>query len=224
MLETRIATLEEKLRSATGDRPADSRPTSFGSARTSTSRTRPASRPSTRSSARPRPTPPRAKLSNESPVGKALLGRKRGDEVVIVHARSGERASSRSPRSTSRRHNRAWAARVSDASDGADELLAARRRKLEALRDAGVDPFPHEFDGCRADRGRPRGARRPRSRARRPRRAYRVAGRLAARRGQGKMAFLDLVDRSGRIQLQARDDVLGRGDAASACSASTSAT
>src|SRR6185437_7006808 len=39
--------------------------------------------------------------------------------------------------------------------------------------------------------------------------SHRVAGRLAARRGQGKMAFLDLVDRSGRIQLQARADVLG---------------
>jgi lysyl-tRNA synthetase, class II len=38
---------------------------------------------------------------------------------------------------------------------------------------------------------------------------YRVAGRLHARRGQGKMAFLDLDDRSGRIQLQARVDVLG---------------
>jgi lysyl-tRNA synthetase, class II len=36
-----------------------------------------------------------------------------------------------------------------------------------------------------------------------------VAGRLHARRGQGKMAFLDLDDRSGRIQLQARIDVLG---------------
>src|SRR5690606_17598066 len=40
--------------------------------------------------------------------------------------------------------------------------------------------------------------------------AVRVAGRLAARRGQGKAAFLDLVDRSGRIQLHARVDVLGR--------------
>ena len=38
---------------------------------------------------------------------------------------------------------------------------------------------------------------------------YRVAGRLHARRGQGKMAFLDLVDRSGRLQLQASADVLG---------------
>ena len=36
-----------------------------------------------------------------------------------------------------------------------------------------------------------------------------MAGRLAARRGQGKMAWLDLVDRSGRIQLQSRVDVLG---------------
>ncbi|HEV2060009.1 MAG TPA: lysine--tRNA ligase, partial [Solirubrobacteraceae bacterium] len=39
---------------------------------------------------------------------------------------------------------------------------------------------------------------------------HRVAGRLAARRGQGKMAFLDLVDRSGRLQLQARADILGQ--------------
>src|SRR5208282_612235 len=38
---------------------------------------------------------------------------------------------------------------------------------------------------------------------------YRVAGRLRARRGQGGMAFLDLEDRSGRIQLQAKRDLLG---------------
>jgi lysyl-tRNA synthetase class 2 len=37
-----------------------------------------------------------------------------------------------------------------------------------------------------------------------------VAGRLAARRGQGKAAFLDLVDRSGRLQLHARADILGQ--------------
>ena len=39
--------------------------------------------------------------------------------------------------------------------------------------------------------------------------AARVAGRLLARRGGGKASFLDLVDRSGRIQLQARRDLLG---------------
>jgi len=88
------------------------------------------------------------------------------------------------------------------------ELLAQRRRKLDALRADGVDPFPHEFTGAvpsaeiqAAHEDLPAGEDTDRR--------YRVAGRLAARRGQGKMAFLDLVDRSGRIQLQARADVLG---------------
>src|SRR5207253_880126 len=39
--------------------------------------------------------------------------------------------------------------------------------------------------------------------------AQRVAGRLTARRGHGGAAFLDLQDRSGKIQLHARQDVLG---------------
>jgi lysyl-tRNA synthetase class 2 len=39
--------------------------------------------------------------------------------------------------------------------------------------------------------------------------SHRVAGRIAARRGAGKNAFLDLVDRTGKIQLHARVDVLG---------------
>jgi lysyl-tRNA synthetase class 2 len=88
------------------------------------------------------------------------------------------------------------------------ELLAARRAKLERLRADGVEPFPHAFPGvvpvadvhaahAELPAGEDTDAR------------YRVAGRLHARRGQGKMAFLDLDDRSGRIQLQARADVLG---------------
>ncbi len=38
---------------------------------------------------------------------------------------------------------------------------------------------------------------------------YRLAGRVMARRGQGKLVFLDLEDRSGRLQLLAALDVLG---------------
>ena len=38
---------------------------------------------------------------------------------------------------------------------------------------------------------------------------HRVAGRIAARRGAGRTAFIDLVDRSGKLQLHARLDVLG---------------
>src|SRR5919198_1581764 len=38
---------------------------------------------------------------------------------------------------------------------------------------------------------------------------YRIAGRVLARRDMGKLMFLDLVDRSGRIQLLVRPDELG---------------
>ena len=88
------------------------------------------------------------------------------------------------------------------------ELLAARRRKLEALRAAGVDPFPHAFAGVIpiADVRDEFAALEPGAETDR---SARVAGRLAARRPAGKMAFLDLVDRSGRLQLQARVDDLG---------------
>ena len=88
------------------------------------------------------------------------------------------------------------------------DVFAARRRKLESLREAGIEPFPHEFDGVepiasvRAQHEALQAGEETGSR-------HRVAGRIAARRGQGRMAFLDLVDRTGRIQLQARVDELG---------------
>jgi lysyl-tRNA synthetase class 2 len=89
-----------------------------------------------------------------------------------------------------------------------DDVFAARRRKLESLRARGVDPYPHEFDGVEAISS-VREAHEALEAGEETAAAHRVAGRLAARRGQGKMAFLDLVDRSGRIQLQARVDELG---------------
>src|SRR6266511_5516723 len=92
--------------------------------------------------------------------------------------------------------------------DALPQVLAARRAKLERLREEGVEPFPHAYAGvvpiadvrdahAELEAGAETEAR------------YRVAGRIAARRGQGKAAFIDLVDRSGRIQLHARVDVLG---------------
>ena len=88
------------------------------------------------------------------------------------------------------------------------ELLATRRRKLEALREEGIDPFPHAYPGVRsiAEVKAPY-EELPDGEETEDR--VRIAGRLAARRGQGKAAFLDVVDRSGRMQLHARLDVLG---------------
>jgi lysyl-tRNA synthetase, class II len=87
-------------------------------------------------------------------------------------------------------------------------VLAERRAKLERLRDAGIEPFPHEYEG-RTDIAAVRAAHEDLSDGEETDSSYRVAGRIAARRGQGKAAFLDLVDGSGKLQIHARRDVLG---------------
>ena len=84
-----------------------------------------------------------------------------------------------------------------------------RRDKLNRLRDAGIDPFPHQFpdvagiaavredhDGIEAGEELPDAT-------------YRLAGRMTARRGMGGATFIDLQDRSGKIQLHAKRDDLG---------------
>jgi lysyl-tRNA synthetase class 2 len=92
---------------------------------------------------------------------------------------------------------------------GLDELIAERRAKSQRLRASDPGAFPHAFAGVepiasilpayeRLAPGEETDER------------HRVAGRIAARRGAGKAAFLDLIDRSGKIQLHARVDVLGR--------------
>lgn len=88
------------------------------------------------------------------------------------------------------------------------DLLAARRAKLARLREEGIDPFPHRFAGVEPIAA-VQGAHEGLQAGEETEQAHRVAGRLAARRGQGRAAFLDLVDRSGRLQLHARSDVLG---------------
>jgi lysyl-tRNA synthetase class 2 len=83
-----------------------------------------------------------------------------------------------------------------------------RREKLESLRAQGVDPFPHAYPGVVASEV-VREAHGDLEDGAETDAVYRVAGRLAARRGHGGQAFLDVVDRSGRIQIQAKRDVLG---------------
>jgi lysyl-tRNA synthetase class 2 len=83
-----------------------------------------------------------------------------------------------------------------------------RRAKLERLREQGIDPFPHEFDGV-TPIAEVHGAHDELEAGEETEAAYRVAGRMTARRGHGALAFVDLVDRSGKLQLQAKRDVLG---------------
>ena len=88
------------------------------------------------------------------------------------------------------------------------ELLADRRAKLERLRDAGIEPFPHGFPD-RSEIAAVREAHQALEPGEETDHRYRVAGRLIARRGHGKSAFLDLRDGTGQLQIQARVDELG---------------
>jgi len=88
------------------------------------------------------------------------------------------------------------------------DVLRDRREKLERLREAGIDPFPHSFDE-REEIGEVRAAHEGLAAGVETDSRHRVAGRIVARRGHGKAAFLDLRDGSGQIQLHATADKLG---------------
>ena len=93
---------------------------------------------------------------------------------------------------------------VSPETRTADGIDPIRRQKLDALRAAGRDPFAQERFAVThhaavivADFDQMDGQ------------TVFVAGRITASRVQGKVAFLDLTDASGRIQLYARRDEIG---------------
>jgi len=88
------------------------------------------------------------------------------------------------------------------------ELLLQRRRKVDALWEAGINPYPNDF--------------RPQHTSADLRAAYGdaevieenpttfvVAGRMLMRRSFGKAAFVQMQDRKGRVQLYLKKDVLG---------------
>ncbi|MCX6409005.1 MAG: lysine--tRNA ligase [Actinobacteria bacterium] len=87
-------------------------------------------------------------------------------------------------------------------------LIADRRQKADELRAAGINPFPARFTG----RGSIADARalgdglEPGGEATGQ---VTIAGRLVARRGQGKTVFADIEDRSGTVQAWATLDRLG---------------
>ncbi len=91
---------------------------------------------------------------------------------------------------------------------GLPELIAERRANAERLAESDPGAFPYAFPGVEpisgilADYEHLSAGEETDDR-------HRVAGRIAARRGAGKAAFIDLVDRTGKIQLHGRVDILG---------------
>jgi lysyl-tRNA synthetase class 2 len=91
---------------------------------------------------------------------------------------------------------------------GLEELLSARRAKAERLRAAGVEPYAARFDV--SDRAEDLEARYEGLEAGTDTSdVVSVAGRLVAKRDQGKVAFLVLRDGTGDLQLFIRSDAIG---------------
>ena len=97
--------------------------------------------------------------------------------------------------------------------DELNQVLRARREKLEALRARGIEPFAYSFDVShhtteaiaaleQAEKSGPLGDHGLGE-------AVRVAGRVVAWRSHGKSAFAHLEDARGRVQVYFKKDVLG---------------
>ena len=88
------------------------------------------------------------------------------------------------------------------------ELLLQRRRKLDALWEAGINPYPNDYkpEHTSADLFTVYGSRET---IEDDPQIFIVAGRIVARRSFGKAAFIQLQDRKGRMQLYVKKDAIG---------------
>jgi lysyl-tRNA synthetase class 2 len=90
------------------------------------------------------------------------------------------------------------------------DLVAARRRKLEELRDRGVNPFPNDFRPTdTAAAVQQRFGSLTREQLENCIDSVSLAGRIVGLRDFGRASFLHLQDRSGKIQAYVKRDVVG---------------
>lgn len=89
------------------------------------------------------------------------------------------------------------------------ELLQIRRDKLDALRDAGKDPFVITKYDVTAYSGDVKANFVDPAEGEESTMTVSMAGRIMSKRGMGKASFADLQDKQGRIQLYVRKDMVG---------------
>ena len=195
LLERRIAQLEERLRRATvvDERQIDTDTVGVGVAR-------------------PRQGPEVGRLE-EVPDRRLDRGQPGREQAL---QRVADRQGAGRPQARRRRHRRGAARPQAQAQDHQDrsriDSLArwasptrqsapsrscsrSGVRSWRGCASAGVEPFPHAFEG-RTDIAVVRAAHEGLAGGEETDDRYRVAGRVAARRGHGKAAFIDLVDGS----------------------------
>ena len=92
-----------------------------------------------------------------------------------------------------------------DTKEGLEKLKQFRIEKMEALREAGVNPYPYKFDVTHTVEAVVAGE----ETLTKDETPVRVAGRIMAMRGHGKTSFGHIEDRTGRIQFYIRKDDIG---------------
>lgn len=91
-----------------------------------------------------------------------------------------------------------------------NDQLRVRREKMNELREEGLDPFGHRFERTYLaaqlheefgddDKDELNGLHKTAI----------IAGRMVSKRGKGKVGFADLQDRTGKMQIYVRKDILG---------------
>lgn len=94
-----------------------------------------------------------------------------------------------------------------------NDQFRVRREKMQALSDAGIAPFGHRFErNTMAGDLHAKFDGMSKEEVAEAKAVVTLAGRIMAKRGSGKTGFADLQDRSGRVQIYVRKDVLGDKD------------
>src|SRR3989338_8078900 len=89
-----------------------------------------------------------------------------------------------------------------------EELIAERKRKLQALRGLGIDPYPYSYQQTHhAQEILSRYASLKNEEHTKDR--VSIAGRIMSLRRMGKAAFFDVKDWTGKIQVYLRQDKVG---------------
>src|SRR5581483_11604692 len=85
-----------------------------------------------------------------------------------------------------------------------EDIVHERRKKLDAIRAAGIDPYParapRTFEIARALADF--------DELEKSQREISLAGRLLSIRDQGKIIFADIADESGKIQIVLKEDAV----------------
>jgi lysyl-tRNA synthetase class 2 len=89
------------------------------------------------------------------------------------------------------------------------ELLKVRREKLEEFRKAGLEPFPYKYERTHTAKDILNKYENLAGEEESPEEVS-LAGRVMAKRGHGKAFFMHIMDGSGRIQIYAKLDLLGK--------------